>query len=54
MILWHWLVKIVIEVIFTPLTYVIVNYLKKNESIDTYDYKTDFNPLRIIERKSIQ
>ena len=54
MILWHWLVKIAIEVIFTPLTYVIVNYLKKNESIDTYDYKTDFNPLRIIERKSIQ
>jgi queuosine precursor transporter len=52
MILWHWLVKIAIEVIFTPLTYVIVNYLKKNESIDTYDYKTDFNPLRIIERKS--
>ena len=54
MILWHWLVKIAIEVIFTPLTYVIVNYLKKNESIDTYDYKTDFNPLRIIERKSTQ
>ena len=54
MILWHWLVKIAIEVIFTPLTYVIVNYLKKTESIDTFDYKTNFNPLRIIERKSIQ
>ena len=51
MILWHWLVKIAIEVIFTPLTYVIVNYLKKNESIDTYDYQTNFNPLCIIERK---
>ena len=51
MILWHWLVKIAIEVIFTPLTYVIVNYLKKNESIDTYDYKTNFNPLRIRQRK---
>jgi hypothetical protein len=51
-ILWHWLVKIAIEVIFTPLTYKIVNYLKKNESIDTYDYKTDFNPLRFKERKT--
>ena len=51
MILWHWLAKVVIEVIFTPLTYLIVNYLKKNEFIDTYDYKTNFNPLRIRERK---
>ena len=51
MILWHWLAKVVIEVIFIPLTYVIVNYLKKNEFIDTYDYKTNFNPLRIRERK---
>ncbi len=53
MILWAWLAKVTIEVVFTPLTYVIVNYLKKNESVDTYDYKTDFNPLRIRERKPI-
>ena len=53
MILWHWAVKVAIEVIFTPLTYVIVNYLKKNESIDMYDYKTNFNPLHIRERKPI-
>jgi queuosine precursor transporter len=54
MIFWHWLAKIAIEVIFTPLTYLIINYLKKNESIDTYDYKTNFNPLRILERKTIK
>jgi uncharacterized integral membrane protein (TIGR00697 family) len=54
MILWHWLAKVAIEVVFTPLTYLIVNYLKKNESIDTYDFKTDFNPLRIRERKTIE
>jgi uncharacterized integral membrane protein (TIGR00697 family) len=50
-ILWHWLTKVVIEVVFTPLTYVFVNYLKKSESLDTYDYKTNFNPLKIAEKK---
>ena len=54
MILWHWLVKIAIEVIFTPLTYLIVNYLKKSESIDTYDYNINFNPIRIRERKTVE
>jgi len=52
MMFWHWLTKVVIEVVFTPLTYVIVNYLKKTEFVDTYDYKTNFNPLHIRERKS--
>lgn len=46
MILYHWLAKTLIEVIATPLTYTAVNYLKKKESIDTYDYETNFNPLR--------
>ena len=44
MILSHWVAKVLIEVVFTPLTYVIVNYLKKKESADTFDYKTNFNP----------
>ena len=52
MILWAWAAKVVIEVAFTPFTYLIVNYLKKNESIDTYDFKTNFNPLRLKERKT--
>jgi len=25
----------------------VVNFLKKKESIDTYDYKTNFNPFAI-------
>ncbi len=44
MLLHHWLAKILIEIIATPLTYTIVNYLKKKESIDTYDFDTSFNP----------
>jgi uncharacterized integral membrane protein (TIGR00697 family) len=44
LILYHWLAKVLIEAVATPLTYAVVNYLKKKESIDTYDYETDFNP----------
>ena len=48
MMLSHWLAKIFIEAAATPLTYVMVNYLKKKGSIDTYDYQTKFNPFAII------
>ena len=47
MILYHWLAKTLIEALATPLTYVIVNFLKKKESIDTYDHDTRFNPFLI-------
>jgi uncharacterized PurR-regulated membrane protein YhhQ (DUF165 family) len=46
-ILTHWLVKTLYEVVATPFTYIIVNYLKRKEGVDTYDYDTDFNPLMI-------
>ncbi|MFC2005213.1 VUT family protein, partial [Chloroflexota bacterium] len=44
MILHHWLAKTIIEAVATPLTYAVVNYLKKKEAIDTYDYETSFTP----------
>ncbi len=47
MLLHHWLAKTIIEAIATPLTYAIVNFLKKKEAIDTYDHETNFNPFRI-------
>ena len=40
-------IKIAIEALATPLTYSAVNYLKKKESIDTYDRDTDFSPFSI-------
>ena len=46
-ILYHWLSKVVIEAIATPLTYAVVNYLKKKEAIDAYDYETNFNPFLV-------
>ncbi len=39
--------KVCYEVIATPVTYRIVNFLKKKEEIDYYDYKTNFNPFII-------
>lgn len=42
-----WLIKCAVEVLMTPLTYVVVNRVKKIEGIDHYDRKTDFNPFRL-------
>lgn len=39
-----YLLKVAVEILFTPFTYLIVNFLKKKESEDYYDYKTNFNP----------
>ena len=47
MVLYHWLAKTVIEAMATPFTYAMVNFLKKKEAIDTYDYQTNFNPFLI-------
>lgn len=46
MMLGHWMFKCVYEIAATPLTYLVVNYLKKKEQMDVYDYTTDYNPLR--------
>jgi hypothetical protein len=43
----HWLAKVGYETIATPFTYAVVNFLKKKEAIDTYDYKTNFNPFLV-------
>jgi queuosine precursor transporter len=36
--------KVVYEVLATPLTYAIVNFLKRVEGVDTFDYGTRFSP----------
>ena len=42
----QWLMKSAYEAFITPLTYVVVNYLKRVEEEDYYDRGTNFNPLR--------
>lgn len=39
--------KIGVEVAFTPIIYKIIAFLKKEESEDYYDYKTNFNPFSL-------
>lgn len=46
-ILSNYIVKSLIEVVLTPLTYVVVGWLKKAESEDYYDRKTNFNPFTL-------
>jgi len=46
-ILSGWLLKVVVEVIMTPVTYKVVAKLKKVENEDYYDYETNFNPLKL-------
>jgi queuosine precursor transporter len=46
-ILSGWLLKVAVEVLFTPVTYVVVNALKRAEQEDYYDRDTNFNPLII-------
>jgi len=41
--------KVLYEIIATPLTYVVVNFLKRAEGVDVYDSTTDFNPFRMEE-----
>lgn len=46
-ILSGWLLKTIVEVVLTPVTYYVVAKLKKAENEDYYDTNTDFNPLII-------
>ncbi len=39
--------KVAVEVVFTPVTYKVVAWLKRAENEDYYDRKTDFNPFTL-------
>jgi uncharacterized integral membrane protein (TIGR00697 family) len=47
MMFFHWLFKCIYETVATPLTYVVVGYLKRKEGVDVYDHGVNFNPLRV-------
>jgi queuosine precursor transporter len=42
----QWLIKSSYEVIATPLTYAVVNFLKRAENLDAYDRDTNFTPFK--------
>ena len=39
--------KVVYEVLATPLTYLVVNFLKRREGVNFFDRSTNFNPFAI-------
>jgi queuosine precursor transporter len=41
----QWILKVLYEIVATPLTYAIVTWLKRREGVDHYDHRTDFNPV---------
>jgi uncharacterized integral membrane protein (TIGR00697 family) len=45
----QWLFKVAYETAATPLTYLVVNYLKRHEGIDVYDRDTKFSPFALAE-----
>lgn len=45
-ILSQWLFKVGYEVLATPLTYLVVNFLKRKENEDYFDLNTNFNPVK--------
>jgi uncharacterized PurR-regulated membrane protein YhhQ (DUF165 family) len=43
----NYVFKVGVEVLFTPITYAIVNFLKRKEHEDYYDKNTNFNPFAV-------
>jgi uncharacterized PurR-regulated membrane protein YhhQ (DUF165 family) len=43
----QFVIKVGVEVVFTPVTYKVVNALKLVEREDYYDRQTDFNPFSL-------
>lgn len=46
-ILINWSLKVLVEVVFTPLTYLVVNSLKRAEGEDHFDVGTNFTPFSL-------
>lgn len=46
-IFWGWAIKVAVEVVLTPLTYLVVGWLKRAEGIDTFDYSEKYKVFRI-------
>ncbi len=42
----NWALKVLWEVLLTPVTYAVVGYLKRREGVDVFDEGTNFTPFR--------
>ena len=46
-VLFNWAFKVCVEIVMTPVTYVVVNRLKRAEQEDYFDRETDFTPFSL-------
>lgn len=46
-IAFNWTMKVLVEVVFTPITYAVVGFLKRREGVDVYDVDTHFTPFSL-------
>jgi queuosine precursor transporter len=42
----NWALKVGWEVVLTPVTYIVIGFLKRREGVDVFDEGTDFTPFR--------
>ena len=42
----NWALKVLWEVVLTPVTYAVVGFLKRKEGVDVFDNTTDFTPFK--------
>jgi hypothetical protein len=53
-IAFNWTMKVLVEVVFTPMTYAVVNFLKSREGVDTFDEHTHFTPFSLKDEGEVQ
>ncbi|GAB3039808.1 MULTISPECIES: queuosine precursor transporter [Oleiagrimonas] len=53
-IVFNWIMKVSVEVVFTPLTYAVVGFLKRREGVDAYDRSTRFTPFSLRDEGELE
>lgn len=48
-----YVIKVVYETLMTPVTYLVVKFLKRTEAVDYFDYETNFNPFATGETRPV-
>jgi hypothetical protein len=48
-----YVIKVIYETLMTPVTYAVVNFLKHTESVDYFDYETNFSPFATGEKRPV-
>src|ERR1700743_3099384 len=46
-IFWSYVTKVIYETLATPITYIVVGWLKRMEGVDSFDERTNFNPFHL-------